>query len=388
MARVLALILLLFPLAFGRVALPDFAAPEELAPLARALPVALASRLVAAGERVSLLGVVLGPEEAEALLAAGYDEVVLGEVFRLGGALAVTARRYRLEEGAPTLVGTATLTAASPSRLLDEAGRLLAQLYADRPAFTSGALAHLLVVPGHLKLPLGGRRKLLVYALDEEGRELAGVRPVFQVEDPGVARVNERGEVVAVAPGETRVWVQAVGVPGAGRVKAEAQVVVTPPAFGLRLGGVAFGKRPAFPGWIRVGLRLSSSGGAPPAYTGGTDVAEASQNPLDYLAGFFAGIVTGGQLTAALDYELGTSLLFHLEAYQRTLAGYFGAGLGFATPTAPGGLQGVSLRLVLGSYLLGTRYPLEAVGEAVFPTAEGRPPELRLAFAVGLDLYP
>ncbi len=388
MARILALILVLSTLAFGRVALPEFAAPKELSPLARALPVALASRLVAAGEPVHLLGVTLRPEEAKALLVAGYDEVILGEVVELGGALAAIARRYRLEAGVPALAGTATLTAASPSRLLEEAGRLLAQLYADRPAFTSGALAHLLVVPGHLKLPLGGRRKLLVYALDEEGRELAGVRPVFQVEDPGVARVNERGEVVAVAPGETRVWVQAVGVPGAGRVKAEARVVVTPPAFGLRLGGVALGERPAFPGWIRLGLRLSSSGGAPPTYSGATDVAEASQNPLDYLAGFFAGIVTGGQLTAALDYELGSSLLFHLEAYQRTLTGYFGAGLGFATPTAPGGLQGVSLRLVLGSYLLGTRYPLEAVGEAVFPTAEGRRPELRLAFAFGLDLYP
>ncbi len=388
MARILAPILVLSTLAFGRVALPDFAAPEGLAPLARALPVALASRLVAAGERVHLLGVTLRPEEAKTLLVAGYDEVILGEVVKLGGALAAIARRYRLEAGAPVLAGTATLTAASPSRLLEEAGRLLAQLYADRPAFTSGALAHLLVVPGHLKLPLGGRRKLLVYALDEEGRELAGVRPVFQVEDPGVARVNERGEVVAVAPGETRVWVQAVGVPGAGRVQAEARVVVTPPAFGLRLGGVALGERPAFPGWIRLGLRLSSSGGAPPTYSGATNVAEASQNPLDYLAGFFAGIVTGGQLTAALDYELGSSLLFHLEAYQRTLTGYFGAGLGFATPTAPSGLQGVSLRLVLGSYLLGTRYPLEAVGEAVFPTAEGRRPELRLAFAFGLDLYP
>ncbi len=389
MARVIALVLLLTSLAFGRVALPDFAAPEELAPLARALPVALASRLVAAGEEVNLLGVPLGPEEARALLSAGYDEVVLGEVLRLGGALAVTARRYRLEDGEPLLVGTATLTASSPTRLLDEAGKLLAQLYADRPAFAPGTLAHLLVVPGHLRLPLGGRRKLVVYALDEEGRELKGVRPVFQVEDPGVARVDEEGRVVAVAPGETRVWVQAVGVPGAGRVKAEASVTVNPPAFGLRLGGVALGERPPFPGWVRVGLRLSSSGGTPPAYDGGgTDVAEASQSPLDYLASFFAGIVTSGQLTAALDYELGTSLLFHLEAYQRTLAGYFGAGLGFATPTAPEGLQGVSLRLVLGSYLLGTRYPLEAVGEAVFPTADGRPPAIRLALALGLDLYP
>ena len=38
--------------------------------------------------------------------------------------------------------------------------------------------------------------------------------------------------------------------------------------------------------------------------------------------------------------------------------------------------------------LLGTRYPLGAVGEAVFPTAEGLRPELRLAPAFGLDLYP
>ena len=88
-------------------------------------------------------------------------------------------------------------------------------------------------------------------------------------------------------------------------------------------------------------------------------------------------------LVYALDYELGSSLLFHLEAYQHTLTGYFGAGLGFATPTTPGGLQGVSLGL-----LLGIRYPLGAVGEAVFPTAEGRRPELRLAPAFGLDLYP
>ena len=45
-------------------------------------------------------------------------------------------------------------------------------------------------------------------------------------------------------------------------------------------------------------------------------------------------------LVYAFDYELGSSLLFHLEAYQHTLTGYFGAGLGFATPTTPGGSRG------------------------------------------------
>jgi len=388
------LIWALFPVLAARIALPDFQAPPEdaaLSDLAKTLPVAIASRLVAAGEEVALLGVPVAPDQVEALLGSGYDEVVLGQVRRLGSSVAVTARRYGKREGRVVLLGTAALTATTPSAVLDSVGKLLAQLYAERRDFASGTLAHLLVVPSNVKLPLGGRRKLTVLALDERGREIEGLRYVFQVEDPAVARVSENGWITAVSPGETRVQVQAVGVQGAGQVHGEATVVVTPPAFGLRLGGVAVGKRPPFPGWLRVGLRLSSAGGAPPTrYTAKTaDVAKASQNPLDYLATFFAGIVTGGQLTAALDYDVTQTLLFHLEAYQRTLTGYFGAGLGFATPTAPGGLQGVSLRLVLGSYhLLGTTYPLEAVGEAIFPTTGSAPPVLRLVLGVGLDLYP
>lgn len=387
------LLLLLAPAFSMRVALPDFQAPPEnpeLSDLAKTLPVAIASRLVAAGEEVALLGVPVALDQLEALLGSGYDEVVWGQVKKLGSSVVVTARRYGRRDGRVVLLGTAALTASTPSAALDAVGELLAQLYADRRDFSSGTLAHLLVVPSNVKLPLGGRRKLTVLALDERGREIEGLRYVFQVEDPGVARVSEDGWVTAVSPGETRVEVQAVGVQGAGRVSGAATVVVTPPAFGLRLGGVAVGERPPFPGWLRVGLRLSSAGGAPPARYGGqtADVAEASQNPLDYLATFFAGIVTGGQLTAALDYDVTRSLLFHLEAYQRTLHGYFGAGLGFATPTAPDGLQGVSLRLVLGSYLLGTTYPVEAVGEAIFPTAGGDPPVLRLVVSLGLDLYP
>ena len=388
------LIVFLVPAFSLRVALPDFQAPPddgELLDLARAFPVAIASRLVAAGEEVALLGVPVDPDQVEALLGSGYDEVVVGQVFKLGGSVAVAARRYGKREGKILLVGTATLTASSPSALLDATGELLARLYADRRDFSPGTLAHLLVVPSNVKLPLGGRRKLTVLALDERGSELEGLRYVFQVEDPAVARVSADGWITAVSPGETRIEVQAVGVEGAGRVSGEAMVVVTPPAFGLRLGGVAAGERPPFPGWLRVGLRLSSAGGAPPArYAAKTaDVAQASQNPLDYLATFFAGIVTGSQLTAALDYDVAQALLFHLEAYQRSLHGYFGAGLGFATPTAPGGLQGVSLRLVVGSYRpLGTRYPLEAVGEAIFPTAGSDPPALRLVLGLGIDLYP
>ena len=395
MRRVLSfLLILLVPVLAARVAVPRFLAPaddRELANLAKVMPAALASALVGAGEEVELLPYTPGVEDLPLLFAQGFDEVLLGKVLRLGSSVAVEVRRYQKAPAEPgyKLAGSAAATASNSVGALELARRLLADLYAEREGLNQTKLAHLLVVPGNLKLPLGGHRRLKVLAMDASGREIERVSLVFQVEDPAVARVDELGNVQAVSPGETKVQVQAVGIAGAGEVKGEATVTVVPPAFGLRLGGVAAGERPPFPGWLRVGLRLSSASGAPPGYgtSSEADVAKASENPLDYLASFFASIVTGGQLTAALDYDLGSALLFHLEAYQRNSRGYFGAGLGFATPTGEG-LQGVSLRLVLGSYLLGTSYPLEAVGEAVFPTASDQPPTLRLVLSVGLDLYP
>ncbi len=405
MRRFLAWVFLLalLPAFAGRVAIPQFgvlenrglvplakAESQDLARLARLLPAALTTRLVQSGREVELLDVFVDEAGVADLLKAGYDEVLLGSVTRLEGSVVVSLRRYRLREGKAVLAGAAAVPVRGVSEALTAADQLLERVYAPGEGIFPAQITHVLVVPSTFRIPLGGVRTLKVMALDAQGRVIPGVRFVYQVENPSVARVSEDGTVVGVGPGDTKIQVQAVGFPGAGQVRGEATLTVAPPAFGLRFSGIVAGDRGPFPSWLRIGIRLSSASG----FTGfGTvltakDVTQAPDNPLGYLASFFAGVVTGGQLTASLDFDLGNTLLFHLEAYQRNNRSYFGAGLGFATPTAPSGVQGVSLRLVLGSYLLGTTFPIEASGEAIFPTAGGGSPTLRLVVGLGLDLYP
>src|SRR5690606_31636269 len=110
------------------------------------------------------------------------------------------------------------------------------------------------------------------------------------------------------------------------------------------------------------------------------ELETAASNPLSFLTNVFSSLLSDGMFTIELEVEPSEALFFTLDAIQRTSGGFFGTGIGFASPMRTGGPQGGALRLTAGTQVDlfgGTYLAFELNADVSFPTAQsagGRAP--------------
>ena len=188
--------------------------------------------------------------------------------------------------------------------------------------------------------------------------------------------------------------VRAVGHPSRIVPTATATVQVIPPTFGIRGGLVAAGEGVQFGKNFRFGLRMTPTVDLRPARGAQRqtpeDLTSAASNPLSYLTNLFSSLLSDGLFTIEMDFEPNETMLFTLDAIQRTRGGFFGTGIGFATPLRPGGTQGVNLRITLGtqSNLFGrSAWPIEVNTDVIFGTGDMTGTKIRVGVTTGFDLF-
>jgi hypothetical protein len=117
-----------------------------------------------------------------------------------------------------------------------------------------------------------------------------------------------------------------------------------------------------------------------------------SSNPLGLISSFFSSMLTNGLMTIDLDFDPSRELLVSFSGVQRSSGGYLGTGVGYVTPLDDMEAQkGFILRFTIGTqYRTSNRMaiPVEAVVDAVFPTASAFSPSFRLGVNIGFDLFP
>lgn len=146
----------------------------------------------------------------------------------------------------------------------------------------------------------------------------------------------------------------------------------------------------------RLGLRITPTVDLRPRAAQQGQVTKeletAASNPLSFLTNVFSSLLSDGMFTIELEVEPSEALFFTLDAIQRTSGGFFGTGIGFASPMRTGGPQGVTLRLTAGTQvdLFGrTSLPFELNTDVIFPTGEsaGGGSHVRVAITTGFDLF-
>src|SRR5690606_4873900 len=96
----------------------------------------------------------------------------------------------------------------------------------------------------------------------------------------------------------------------------------------------------------RLGLRITPTVDLRPRAAQQGQVTKeletAASNPLSFLTNVFSSLLSDGMFTIELEVEPSEALFFTLDAIQRTSGGFFGTGIGFASPMRTGGPQGVT----------------------------------------------
>jgi|GEM_PF-450854 len=386
------------------------AATADLARLTRIVPAAIGARLVQSAEYDVLelderyrpfpaeppADAAAVPSPVVEWLRAGIaDEVITGTVGTLQTSLVVTAQRYGMRDGEPALLGAAAATAARVDEAVKLADTLIENLFPVEADIVTRSIEQLFIVPSTMRLPIGRQAQLQAYAIDALGRPLSKVDFIFQSSDSAYLEVDQDGVIRGVAPGQATVTIRAVGRP-ARTSTATATVNVVPPTFGLRAGTVVSGRDVDFGQVYRLGLRITPTVDMRPRTTQQgqvtRDLETAASNPLSFLTNVFSSLLSDGLFTIELEIEPNEAMLFTLDAIQRTSGGFFGTGIGFASPLRTGGPQGVTLRLTAGTQvdLFGrTSLPFELNTDIIFPTgdAAGTGSHVRVAITTGFDLF-
>jgi len=287
-------------------------------------------------------------------LQAGLaDEVITGTVGMLQQSLVVTTQRYGLKDGEPALLGAAAATAARLDEAVKLSDALIESLFPAEADIVVRSIEQLFIVPSTLRLPIGRQAELKAFAIDALGR-----------------------------PARTST--------------ATATVNVVPPTFGLRAGTVVSGRDVELGRVYRLGLRITPTVDLRPRAAQQGQVTKeletAASNPLSFLTNVFSSLLSDGMFTIELEVEPSEALFFTLDAIQRTSGGFFGTGIGFASPMRTGGPQGVTLRLTAGTQvdLFGrTSLPFELNADVIFPTGQsaGGGSHVRVAITTGFDLF-
>ncbi|HLS91258.1 MAG TPA: hypothetical protein VK101_08410 [Limnochordia bacterium] len=392
----------------GEAVLRPQAPDADLARMTRLVPAAIGARLVQSAEYdvVELGqgvrpfaepaddGATAVPREVASWLARGVaDEIITGAAGMLQTSVVVTAQRYGLRNGEPALIGAAAIAAPRVTDVMSLVDSLVEDLFSAEAEIIVRPIEQLFIIPSTLRLPMGRQGQLQAFAVDAMGRPVSKVEYLFQSSDTALLEVDENGRVTGIAPGQAVVTVRAVGRPT--RVgSATATVQVVPPSFGLRAGVVVSGRDITFGRVPRLGLRLTPTVDVRPRPAqqrqSADELERAASNPLSYLTNLFSSLLSDGLFTIEIDIEPNEAMLFTLDAIQRTRGGFFGTGIGFASPLRDGGPQGVSLRLTVGTQLdlFGrTTLPFEVNTDVIFSTGQEGGTQVRVGVATGFDLF-
>lgn len=381
----------------------------DLARLARVVPQGLAARLIQSEDydvfelgptRPAFTGHldddvhIVPPSVARWLEEGIADEVITGTAGMLQTSVVMSAQRYGWRDGSPALLGAATATAPRISDALPLADALIEDLYPGDAEIITKPIDQMFIVPSTIRIPIGRQRQLQAFAVDALGRPLTKVQFLYQSSDVSQVQVDETGVITAISPGQANVTVRAMGHPSRIVPTATATVQVVPPSFGIRAGLVPAGEGVQLGKNYRFGLRLTPTVDLRPR--GGAqrqtpeDLTTAATNPLTYLTNLFSSLLSDGLFTIEMDFEPNETMLFTLDAIQRTRGGFFGTGIGFAAPLRTGGTQGVNLRITLGTQanLFGrTTLPIEVNTDVIFGTGDMMGTQVRVGVATGFDLF-
>jgi len=392
---------------------PRSTSQGDLVSLSRVMAQGIAARLVQYGEfevqdSVSLRGKLaelgFAPEasaweRAQAILTAGLaDQVITGSLTLLQNTAVVGVQRFQLAGRRTVLVGSALASAARVQDAPNLVDSLLTDLFPPDVQVIERAVDQLFVVPGQVRLNLGQSKQLTVYALDAMGRPIASPEFLFFSSDESKVSVDEQGVVTGLQPGTATITVRAITRGTRSGSPAVMQVTVLPPTFGVRVGSLVTprGGETRFP--VRIGLRLTPTVDQKGAQSKTPDLAPAdalpadSSNPLGIISSFFGSMLTNGLMTIDLDFDPSRELLVSFSGVQRSASGYLGTGVGYVTPLDDVESQkGFILRFTIGTqYRTSSRLamPVEAVVDAIFPTASVFSPSFRLGINIGFDLFP
>lgn len=150
---------------------------------------------------------------------------------------------------------------------------------------------------------------------------------------------------------------------------------------------------------MRIGLRLTptidqkgSQSTSPTLVPPEETLPTEGSNPLGLISSFFGSMLTNGLMTIDLDFDPSRELFVSFSGVQRSSAGYLGTGVGYVTPLDNFEAQkGFVLRFTAGTQYRATNrmsIPVEAVVDAIFPTASVFSPSFRIGINLGLDLFP
>lgn len=390
--------------AFDRVGnVVPLAEETDIARLATLLPRVIAERLVQSGTFEVLDAPMLaarsmmpasGLDElarVEQLLQDGnVDQVITGSLAMIERSVVTSLRRFVLDESGPRIVGAGFVRANSPSDAINQIDTLLSQAFPPDANVVPRPIARIVLVPGVIRLRLGGSVPLQAYAIDDLGRPLPSVPLHFQSDNDTHVAVDANGIVTGLRPGTAQVTVQPLGRPlSSGVSPPRVDVSVVGPNLGMRTGLLLTSNEGSKP---RVGLRLTPgtevrATSRPPTQ----ELPTATTNPVNYLTSFFGTLVGNQMLTLALDVAPGSDISVVLDAVQRSVGGYFGTGIGVTVPLAENGPSGINLRLTLGTQLpfavrQNTTFPVELTVDFLLGGAQSTP-TARIGASIGLDLF-
>ena len=384
----------------------------DLVNLSRVMSQGIAARLVQYGEfdvhdSISLRSEIQGLElaydtsawdRAQALLEAGLaNQVITGSITLLQNTAVVGVQRFQMQEGRSVLVGSAMASApkiADAPTLIDS---LVSNLFPSDVQVIERSIEQVFAVPGQVRINLGQSKQLSVYALDALGRPVASPEFLFFSSDESKVAVDEKGVVTGIQPGTSTITVRAISRTTRSGSPATMNVTVLPPTFGVRVGSLLTqrGDTTRFP--VRLGLRLTPTidqkgNQAVPTVTAPPTAPLESSNPLSLISTFFGSMLTNGLMTIDLDFDPSRELLVSFSGVQRSSGGYLATGVGYVTPLDNfEAHKGFVLRFTVGTqYRAGNRLalPVEAVMDAIFPTASVLSPTFRIGVNLGLDLFP
>jgi hypothetical protein len=387
----------------------------DLTNLSRVMSQGIAARLVQYGEFEVQDSISLGQaldelgfafdtsawDRAEAVLTAGLaDQVITGSITLLQNTAVIGVQRFQMQDARLQLVGSAMGSAPKISDAPQLVDSLVTSLFPAEVQVIERSVEQVFAVPGQVRLNLGQSKQIEVYALDALGRPVANPQFLFFSSEESKVSVDEHGVVTGLQPGASTITVRAISRTTRSGSPATMNVTVLPPTFGIRVGSLLTrrGEVEGFP--VRIGLRLTptidqkGSQTVPPAIadaptpTGPTE----SSNPLSMISSFFGSMLTNGLMTIDLDLDPSSELLVSFSGVQRSAGGYLGTGVGYVTPLDDMESQrGFVLRFTAGTQYRATNrmsIPVEAVVDAIFPTASILNPTFRIGINLGLDLFP
>lgn len=339
-------------------------------------------------------------ERAQAVLEAGMaDQVITGSITMLQNTAVIGVQRFEMRNGQTQLVGSSMSSAPKVTDAPALVDNLITDLFPADVQVIERSIDQVFAVPSQVRLNLGQSKQLTVYALDALGRPVANPQFLFFSGDESKVSVDENGVVKGLQPGVSTITVRAISRTTRSGSPATMNVTVLPPTFGVRVGSL-LAKREGTDGFpVRIGLRMTptidqkGSQAAPPATAATQQPAPVeSSSPLNLVSSFFGSMLTNGLMTIDLDFDPSRELLVSFSGVQRSSGGYLGTGVGYLTRLDNiQDQQGFVLRFTVGTQYRATNrlsLPVEAVMDAIFPTANLLKPTFRIGINLGLDLFP